>query len=157
MLNQIFGGPQNIGDVEFWHGPERAGWLMKQGMHALLGACERRRRLGLLIPPPPPHCIRPSSQVTTGKTHDAVFRPCRARVRPSNTGPRSSDVAGGMHDLLCVRCSGEYIKTWRRRWFVLKQGKIFWFKSDIITPVRAHASLSRPFACWSARFCTMRS
>ncbi|KAL3369283.1 hypothetical protein AABB24_009887 [Solanum stoloniferum] len=23
---------------------------------------------------------------------------------------------------------GEYIKTWRRRWFVLKQGKLFWFK-----------------------------
>jgi len=46
-------------DVEFWHNPERTGWLMKQG---------------------------------------------------------------------------EYIKTWRRRWFVLKQGKIFWFKSDIVTP-----------------------
>lgn len=29
---------------------------------------------------------------------------------------------------------GEYIKTWRRRWFVLKQGKIFWFKSDAVTP-----------------------
>lgn len=29
---------------------------------------------------------------------------------------------------------GEYIKTWRRRWFVLKQGKIFWFKSDIVQP-----------------------
>lgn len=26
------------------------------------------------------------------------------------------------------------------RWFVLKQGKIFWFKSDIVTPVRAQAS-----------------
>ncbi|KAF6254231.1 hypothetical protein COO60DRAFT_1542620 [Scenedesmus sp. NREL 46B-D3] len=47
------------GDVEFWHNPERGGWLMKQG---------------------------------------------------------------------------EYIKTWRRRWFVLKQGKIFWFKSDVVTP-----------------------
>ncbi|XP_019188181.1 PREDICTED: pleckstrin homology domain-containing protein 1-like [Ipomoea nil] len=23
---------------------------------------------------------------------------------------------------------GEYIKTWRRRWFVLKQGKLLWFK-----------------------------
>lgn len=23
---------------------------------------------------------------------------------------------------------GEYIKTWRRRWFVLKQGMLFWFK-----------------------------
>mmetsp|Transcript_9831 Transcript_9831/g.24513 ORF Transcript_9831/g.24513 Transcript_9831/m.24513 type:complete len:140 (-) Transcript_9831:487-906(-) len=29
---------------------------------------------------------------------------------------------------------GEYIKTWRRRWFVLKQGKIFWFKSEVVTP-----------------------
>jgi len=25
---------------------------------------------------------------------------------------------------------GEYIKTWRRRWFVLKDGKIFWFKES---------------------------
>lgn len=29
---------------------------------------------------------------------------------------------------------GEYIKTWRKRWFVLKQGKIFWLKSDMVTP-----------------------
>ncbi|KDD75603.1 hypothetical protein H632_c597p1 [Helicosporidium sp. ATCC 50920] len=28
---------------------------------------------------------------------------------------------------------GELIKTWRRRWFVLKQGKIFWFSSDRVT------------------------
>ncbi|KAH9300974.1 hypothetical protein KI387_012557, partial [Taxus chinensis] len=28
---------------------------------------------------------------------------------------------------------GEYIKTWRRRWFVLKQGKLFWFKENYIT------------------------
>lgn len=60
MLNSLFGkGKQQVGDVEFWHGHERAGWLMKQG---------------------------------------------------------------------------EFIKTWRRRYFVLKQGKIFWFKSDVITP-----------------------
>jgi hypothetical protein len=32
--------------------------------------------------------------------------------------------------------AGEYIKTWRRRWFVLKQGRIFWFKADVVTPVR---------------------
>ncbi|KAL6200316.1 hypothetical protein ACLB2K_030098 [Fragaria x ananassa] len=29
---------------------------------------------------------------------------------------------------------GEYIKTWRRRWFVLKQGKLFWFKDSHVTP-----------------------
>ncbi|KAI3721119.1 hypothetical protein L2E82_32123 [Cichorium intybus] len=28
---------------------------------------------------------------------------------------------------------GEYIKTWRRRWFVLKQGKVFWFKESVVT------------------------
>ncbi|KAK8946308.1 hypothetical protein KSP40_PGU004766 [Platanthera guangdongensis] len=28
---------------------------------------------------------------------------------------------------------GEYIKTWRKRWFVLKQGKLFWFKDSCIT------------------------
>ena len=34
MLNSLFGkGKQQVGDVEFWHGNERAGWLMKQGVH----------------------------------------------------------------------------------------------------------------------------
>ncbi|WOL14954.1 hypothetical protein Cni_G23735 [Canna indica] len=28
---------------------------------------------------------------------------------------------------------GEYIKTWRRRWFVLKQGRLFWFKDPHVT------------------------
>ncbi len=33
MLNQIFGAQkQNYGNTEFWHGAERSGWLMKQGM-----------------------------------------------------------------------------------------------------------------------------
>lgn len=62
----FFGGKstQSYGGVEYWHSPERTGWLMKQG---------------------------------------------------------------------------EYIKTWRRRWFVLKEGKIFWFKSDQV----AQASVPR--------------
>jgi hypothetical protein len=25
---------------------------------------------------------------------------------------------------------GEFVKTWRRRWFILKDGKIFWFKTE---------------------------
>ncbi|CAM6020712.1 unnamed protein product, partial [Sphagnum balticum] len=29
---------------------------------------------------------------------------------------------------------GEYFKTWRRRWFVLKQGRIFWFKDNYVSP-----------------------
>ena len=28
---------------------------------------------------------------------------------------------------------GEYLKTWRRRWFVLKRGKLFWFKNSYIS------------------------
>ncbi|EPS69005.1 hypothetical protein M569_05768, partial [Genlisea aurea] len=28
---------------------------------------------------------------------------------------------------------GEYIKNWRRRWFVLKEGNIFWFKESSVT------------------------
>ena len=36
VLNQLFGKTQGIqrlaGDVEFWHGVERAGWLEKQGV-----------------------------------------------------------------------------------------------------------------------------
>ena len=32
VLNNLFGkGKGNFGDVEYWHGAERAGWLMKQG------------------------------------------------------------------------------------------------------------------------------
>ncbi|PNH04753.1 Pleckstrin y domain-containing protein 1 [Tetrabaena socialis] len=53
------GAKDTYGGVEYWHSPERCGWLQKQG---------------------------------------------------------------------------EYIKTWRRRWFVMKQGKIFWFKGDVVTP-----------------------
>lgn len=29
---------------------------------------------------------------------------------------------------------GEYFKTWRRRWFILKQGRIFWFKTEHVSP-----------------------
>ena len=29
--------------------------------------------------------------------------------------------------------TGEFIKTWRKRWFVLKDGKIFWFKEGTVT------------------------
>merc|ERR1712176_1613034 len=59
LLNRLR-AEERIAGVEFWHSPERCGWLMKQG---------------------------------------------------------------------------EYIKTWRRRWFILKQGKIFWFKTEEVGPV----------------------
>ena len=35
LLNGLLGkGKQQVGDVEFWHGHERAGWLEKQGENA---------------------------------------------------------------------------------------------------------------------------
>ncbi|GJN14560.1 hypothetical protein PR202_gb01403 [Eleusine coracana subsp. coracana] len=64
-------GGDAAGGVEFWHGPERTGWLTKQG---------------------------------------------------------------------------EYIKTWRRRWFVLKQGRLFWFKDPAVTLKGAEDVLNRQFA-----------
>ncbi|KAI5408735.1 variant 2, Pleckstrin y domain-containing protein 1, partial [Lathyrus oleraceus] len=36
---------------------------------------------------------------------------------------------------------GDYIKTWRRRWFVLKQGKLFWFKDQ--SSAATHSSVPR--------------
>ena len=30
---------------------------------------------------------------------------------------------------------GEFLKSWRRRWFVLKDGTLFWFKTDTVTQV----------------------
>ena len=29
---------------------------------------------------------------------------------------------------------GDVIRTWRRRWFVLKDGKLFWFLDSNVTP-----------------------
>ena len=57
--------------------------------------------------------------------------------------------------VLLMNCAlpsaGEYIKTWRRRWFVLKQGKIFWFKSDIVDPVSTASQHSPPCLVRSTR------
>ena len=63
------GAGHDTGGVEFWHGAERAGWLMKQG---------------------------------------------------------------------------EIIKTWRRRWFVLKEGKMFWFLDQNVTAASADPRGHRP-------------
>jgi hypothetical protein len=35
-----------------------------------------------------------------------------------------------------LQFAGEYIKTWRRRWFVLKEGHIFWFKENYVSLVK---------------------
>lgn len=41
-----------------------------------------------------------------------------------------------------------------RRWFVLKQGKIFWFKSDVVTPVMIAAVLRSTCMCCAGFLCT---
>ena len=41
---------------------------------------------------------------------------------------------------------GEYIKTWRRRWFVLKQGKLFRFKDSTVTRVSKPRGVNRQYA-----------
>ncbi|KAG7554233.1 Pleckstrin homology domain [Arabidopsis suecica] len=46
---------------------------------------------------------------------------------------------------------GEYIKTWRRRWFVLKQGKLFWFKDSDITRVSRPRGVVPVASCLTAK------
>jgi len=46
---------------------------------------------------------------------------------------------------------GDLISTWRRRWFVLKQGKIFWFKTDNVTPSTACRGIIEVKECQSVK------
>ncbi|KAJ3681613.1 hypothetical protein LUZ60_014186 [Juncus effusus] len=46
---------------------------------------------------------------------------------------------------------GEYIKSWRRRWFVLKQGKLFWFKESTITRASVPRGIIDVAACLTVK------
>ncbi|KAG1337727.1 pleckstrin domain-containing protein 1 [Cocos nucifera] len=46
---------------------------------------------------------------------------------------------------------GEYIKTWRRRWFVLKQGKLFWFKEPGVTRASVPRGVIPVASCLTAK------
>lgn len=46
---------------------------------------------------------------------------------------------------------GELIKTWRRRWVVLKNGKLFWFKTDIVTQTTAPRGIIEVNRCLSIK------
>ncbi|KAG6535238.1 pleckstrin homology domain-containing protein 1-like [Zingiber officinale] len=46
---------------------------------------------------------------------------------------------------------GEYIKTWRRRWFVLKQGKLFWFKDSQVTRASVPRGVIPVAACLTVK------
>ena len=55
---------------------------------------------------------RPAGLTTRPRKQRATHQPTNPSTHPPTNPP------------------GEYIKTWRRRWFVLKSGKILWFKTD---------------------------
>ena len=46
---------------------------------------------------------------------------------------------------------GEHIKTWRRRWFVLKQGKIFWFKEAEVNSMSQPRGVIEVKGCLSVK------
>ncbi|KAF8397312.1 hypothetical protein HHK36_016225 [Tetracentron sinense] len=46
---------------------------------------------------------------------------------------------------------GEYIKTWRRRWFVLKQGKLFWFKDSSVIRASKPRGVIRVATCLTVK------
>ena len=61
-----------------------------------------------------------------------------AILRAIGSGPNPEDYSGidfwsNPERVGWLTKQGEYIKTWRRRWFVLKQGKLLWFKESTIT------------------------
>ena len=118
MLNSLFGkGKQQVGDVEFWHGHERAGWLMKQGDHkqTQLAGFDKRPKLTSIC-----CCQASSSRHGVGGASAAALRAIVVTETAAVCDCAYSSESA--HILTC-------------RYFVLKQGKIFWFKSDVITPV----------------------
>ncbi|GFP81916.1 pleckstrin homology domain-containing protein 1 [Phtheirospermum japonicum] len=46
---------------------------------------------------------------------------------------RRHGVLGTPERAIWLTKQGDYIKTWRRRWFVLKQDKVFCFKESTVT------------------------
>uniref|UniRef100_A0ACD5WK79 Uncharacterized protein n=2 Tax=Avena sativa TaxID=4498 RepID=A0ACD5WK79_AVESA len=78
---------------------------------------------------------RPDPQIRTHLMAASLWRAVMGTGAPSADADPTGGVdfwrapeRGGWLDK-----QGEYIKTWRRRWFVLKQGKLFWFKDSTVT------------------------
>ncbi|WCJ19825.1 hypothetical protein M5689_002099 [Euphorbia peplus] len=57
------------------------------------------------------------------------------QTQPNQPDPNSIEFWSNPERTGWLTKQGEYIKTWRRRWFVLKQGKLFWFKDSGVTRV----------------------
>jgi hypothetical protein len=100
----VFGPSTDTGGVEFWHNPERAGWLQKQGE------------------------IRPSNGPMSGLLDQIMYfvRPVLILVL---------HLRMQHHHKADASCAGTWFPNWRRRWFVLKDGKLFWFMDNIVTQV----------------------
>jgi hypothetical protein len=47
--------------------------------------------------------------------------------------------------------AGTWLPSWRRRWFVLKGGKLFWFKDHIVTQVTIGSSAVLVCVCMKAK------
>lgn len=91
-------------DVEFWHNPDRSGWLMKQG--------ERAREAGALG-----RCGGAGAGATRRARATLHARACCCTLLRKRT-PRCCSRATQRTPLLPLPCdppAGEYIKTWRRR------------------------------------------
>lgn len=120
-------GRSACGDVEFWHGQERTGWLMKQGTVLSLTAVTQI-------------CCRATcfAKLTACPAYRRVHQDLAPKVfQQAFCSGSAADLQLAVPDMRSP-C----------RWFVLKQGKIFWFKSDIVSPVRTvfccgHSSSSK--------------
>lgn len=143
LLNRVLGRNTDTGGVEFWRQPERSGWLMKQGKPRdrvatpVFGLSEPRLHV-----PCPPMCpllqaslSRPGGEGGRAAQWWAAWRWRRRRVRGASPGAHWLNCP--LKPLSLLHCAVTI-----RRWFVLKDGKIFWFKTDIVGPVSGMARLS---------------
>lgn len=122
--------PESDG-IEFWHNPERSGWLMKQGGCATQPrrqyACSTFVKQGQLT------CVLlPFLQESTSRRGAAGV--CQHGVVPHGQSKSQRSCVYITRPLMYPLLMCDHNP---RRWFVLKQGKIYWFKSDVVTPVSA--------------------
>lgn len=148
FLAQALGSRPSTGDIEFWHGAERSGWLMKQGewkvffceraidasksfdalflslAHVLLLVLSQSRDRGVYqdVEAPVSDEKRKLEETKTGKMKLSPA-PLSLLLSLSLALPTSSSLLRSTYNLSLYS------------WFILKQGKIFWFKSDQVTPV----------------------
>lgn len=149
FLSALAGKPPAC-DVEFWHGAERSGWLMKQGRG------ERREREGGEGGRGAPTLMwRPFFR---RRAHLSFLRRVHQDVAPPVSGDRGRPRReNGRHG------TGRHAPPRNRphpapppflprpSWFVLKEGKIFWFKTDALTPASTPRGVIDVHRCLSVK------